>query len=102
MFTWPMAVMPPWGGSCRGIRVSADMFAGSGLRSGDANISTVAPYSQFNVGVAREFLLPDDPKLITVRFECWQYRRRPLLSAANSSGCTPAMAAASCIRAPRG
>ena len=64
-----MAVMPPSGGSWCGIRVSADMFAGSGLRSGDANISTVTPYSQFNVGVAREFLLPDDPKLITVRFD---------------------------------
>ena len=69
MFAWPMAVMPPWGGSWCGIRVSADMIAGSGLRSGDANISTVAPYSQFNVGVAREFLLPDDPKPMTVRFD---------------------------------
>ncbi len=37
------------------------MIYGSGLRSGDANISTVPPYTQFNVGIAREFLLPDDP-----------------------------------------
>jgi len=51
------------------VRLSADMIAGSGLRSGDANITTVAPYSQFNVGVAREFMLPFDPKPVTVRFD---------------------------------
>jgi len=45
------------------------MIYGSGLRSGDANISTVPPYTQFNVGVAREFLLPEDPKPMTVRFD---------------------------------
>jgi hypothetical protein len=42
-----------------GVRFSADMIARSGLRSGNANISTVALYVQVNVGVAREFLLPD-------------------------------------------
>ena len=52
-----------------GIRFSGDMIDGSGLRDGDANISTVAPYTQFNVGIAREFLLPDDPKPMTVRFD---------------------------------
>jgi outer membrane receptor protein involved in Fe transport len=52
-----------------GTRLSASMIYGSGLRSGDANISTVPPYAQFNVGVAREFLLPDDPKSMTVRFD---------------------------------
>jgi outer membrane receptor protein involved in Fe transport len=52
-----------------GTRLSADMIYGSGLRSGDANISTVAPYTQVNVGVAREFLLPDDPKPMTVRVD---------------------------------
>ena len=51
------------------MRFSADMIAGSGLRDGDANISTVAPYSQFNVGIAREFLLPFDAKPVTVRFD---------------------------------
>ena len=45
------------------------MIAGSGLRNGDANISTVAPYSQINVGIAREFLLPNDPKPMTLRFD---------------------------------
>jgi outer membrane receptor protein involved in Fe transport len=45
------------------------MIYGSGLRSGDANISTVPPYTQFNVGIAREFLLPNDPKPMTVRFD---------------------------------
>ena len=44
-----------------GTRLSADMIYGSGLRNGDANIGTVAPYAQFNVGVAREFLLPGAP-----------------------------------------
>ena len=59
----------PWSTSWCGVRFSADMIAGSGLRSGDANISTVAPYAQVNIGVAREFLLPDDPKPMTVRFD---------------------------------
>jgi outer membrane receptor protein involved in Fe transport len=45
------------------------MIYGSGLRNGDANISTVPPYTQFNVGIAREFLLPDDPKPMTVRLD---------------------------------
>jgi len=45
------------------------MIYGSGLRSGDANISSVPPYTQFNVGIAREFLLSDDPKPMTVRFD---------------------------------
>ncbi len=52
-----------------GTRLSADMIYGSGLRSGDANISTVPSYTQFNVGIAREFLLPDDPKPMTVRLD---------------------------------
>ena len=56
---------PSWCGT----RLSGDMIYGSGLRSGDANISTVPPYTQFNVGIAREFLLPDDPKPMTVRFD---------------------------------
>jgi outer membrane receptor protein involved in Fe transport len=52
-----------------GTRLSADMIYGSGLRSGDDNISTVPPYTQFNVGIAREFLLPNDPKPMTIRFD---------------------------------
>jgi hypothetical protein len=47
------------------VRFSADMIAGSGLRDGDANISKVPPYSQFDVGIAREFLLPYDAKPVT-------------------------------------
>ena len=57
--------VPSWCGT----RLSGDMIYGSGLRSGDANISTVPQYTQFNVGIAREFLLPDDPKPMTVRFD---------------------------------
>jgi len=52
-----------------GTRLSAEMIYGSGLRSGDANISTVPPYTQFNLGIAREFLLPNDPNAVTVRFD---------------------------------
>ncbi|HUZ30637.1 MAG TPA: TonB-dependent receptor [Xanthobacteraceae bacterium] len=52
-----------------GTKLSADMIYGSGLRDGDANISTVPPYTQFNIGIAREFLLPNDPKPVTVRFD---------------------------------
>ena len=52
-----------------GIRLSGDMIYGSGLRDGDANISTVPQYTQFNIGLAREFLWPLDPKPMTVRFD---------------------------------
>ena len=51
-----------------GTRFSTDMFYGSGLRSGDANISHEQPYAQFNVGLTHEFkgwnLQP-----LTVRFD---------------------------------
>jgi outer membrane receptor protein involved in Fe transport len=52
-----------------GTKLSADMIYGSGLRSGDANISTVPAYTQVNVGIKREFLLPNDPMPMTVRFD---------------------------------
>jgi len=52
-----------------GTTLSADMIYGSGLRNGDANISTVPAYTQVNVGIKREFLLPNDPKPMTVRFD---------------------------------
>ena len=52
-----------------GTKLSADMIYGSGLRSGDANISTVPAYTQFNISIKREFLLPNDPKPMTVRFD---------------------------------
>ena len=57
------------GASWCGLKLSADMIYGSGLRSGDANIGHVPPYTQFNIGIAREFLLPGDPKPMTVRFD---------------------------------
>jgi hypothetical protein len=56
---------PSWCGT----RLTGSMIYGSGLRDGDANISTVPQYTQFNVGIAREFLLPNDPKPMTVRFD---------------------------------
>jgi TonB dependent receptor len=52
----------------RGTRFSTDMIYGSGLRSGDANIGTQAPYAQFNVGISHEFESPDG-KPITARFD---------------------------------
>jgi outer membrane receptor protein involved in Fe transport len=52
-----------------GIKLSADMIYGSGLRMGDANIDTVPAYTQVNVGIKREFLLPNDPKPMTIRFD---------------------------------
>ena len=52
-----------------GIKLSADMIYGSGLRNGDANISTVPAYTQVNIGIKREFLLPNDPKPMTIRFD---------------------------------
>ena len=44
------------------------MIYGSGLRAGDANIDAVAPYAQFNVGVKRDFAMPDGQP-VTVRFD---------------------------------
>jgi outer membrane receptor protein involved in Fe transport len=52
-----------------GTKLSADMIYGSGLRAGDANIGTVPAYTQVNVGIKREFLLPNDPKPMTIRFD---------------------------------
>ena len=51
-----------------GTRYSADMIYGSGLRDGDANISTVPAYTQFNLGASHEFAMPDG-KPLTVRFD---------------------------------
>ena len=59
------ADVSPWCGTT----LSASMIAGSGLRTGDANIDTEPPYAQFNAGIAREFMLPDDPRPMTVRFD---------------------------------
>ena len=52
---------------CDGTRYSADLIYGSGLRSGDANISSQAPYAQVNAGMSHEFAMPDG-KPVTVRF----------------------------------
>jgi outer membrane receptor protein involved in Fe transport len=53
------AMWPTFNSWC-GTRLSADMIYGSGLRQGDANIDSLPPYAQVNVGVAREFFLPGD------------------------------------------
>ena len=44
------------------------MIYGSGLRNGDANIDALAPYAQFNVGLKRDFAMPDGQP-VTVRFD---------------------------------
>jgi hypothetical protein len=51
-----------------GTRFSADMFYGSGLRSGDANIGHEQPYAQFNVGITHEFQ-GFNMKPLTLRFD---------------------------------
>ena len=51
-----------------GTTFSTDMIYGSGLRNGDANIDALAPYAQFNVGLQRDFAVPDGGPL-TVRFD---------------------------------
>jgi outer membrane receptor protein involved in Fe transport len=51
-----------------GTRFSTDMIYGSGLRAGDANIGSQAPYAQFNTGLSHEFATPDG-KPVTVRFD---------------------------------
>ena len=57
-----------WWGSLCGTTFSADMIYGSGLRAGDANIDTEAPYAQFNAGLSHDFAMPDG-KPLTVRFD---------------------------------
>ena len=47
---------------------SLDMIYGSGLRAGFANTASVPAYTQFNLGLSHEFILPDW-KPFTVRFD---------------------------------
>ena len=49
-------------------RASLDMIYGSGLRNGFDNSTSLPPYSQFNLGLSHEFILPDW-KPLTVRFD---------------------------------
>ncbi len=58
----------PWWNTLCGTRLTGDMIYGSGLRTGDANISSERPYEQFNVGIARDFWMPDN-KPLTLRFD---------------------------------
>ena len=57
-----------WWDSLCGTKLSADMIYGSGLRTGDANISSEPPYAQFNASISHEFATPDG-KPLTVRFD---------------------------------
>jgi len=52
----------------QGTRFSASMVYGSGLRSGFANTDHVAPYATANIGLSREFTVPDMGKF-TARFD---------------------------------
>ncbi len=51
-----------------GTRVSADMIYGSGLRSGFANTDHVPPYTQFNLGITKDFTIISN-KPTTLRFD---------------------------------
>jgi outer membrane receptor protein involved in Fe transport len=52
-----------------GTRYSVSMIYGSGLRSGFANTDHVPPYTQVNLGVSHEYLLPGWTKPTTLRFD---------------------------------
>jgi outer membrane receptor protein involved in Fe transport len=52
-----------------GTRFSASMIYGSGLRSGFANTDHLPSYTQVNVGISREYLLPGSTKPTTLRFD---------------------------------
>jgi outer membrane receptor protein involved in Fe transport len=52
-----------------GTRFSASMIYGSGLRSGFANTDHVPSYTQVNVGLSREYLVPGWTKPTTLRFD---------------------------------
>jgi outer membrane receptor protein involved in Fe transport len=49
-------------------KASMDFIYGSGLRSGDHNATALPGYTQFNLGLSHEFILPDW-KPLTVRFD---------------------------------
>jgi outer membrane receptor protein involved in Fe transport len=52
----------------QGTKFSANMVYGSGLRSGFANTEHVAPYATANIGLSRDFTVPDLGKF-TARFD---------------------------------
>jgi len=52
----------------QGTKFSANMVYGSGLRSGFANTDHVAPYATANIGLSRDFTVPDLGKF-TARFD---------------------------------
>jgi hypothetical protein len=52
-----------------GTRFTASMIYGSGLRSGFANTDHVPAYTQVNLGVSHEYLMPGWTKPTTVRFD---------------------------------
>ena len=52
-----------------GTRFSATMIYGSGLRSGFANTDHLPSYTQVNLGISREVLLPGWTKPTTLRFD---------------------------------
>jgi outer membrane receptor protein involved in Fe transport len=52
-----------------GTRYSVSMIYGSGLRSGFANTDHVPAYTQVNLGVSHEYLMPGWTKPTTLRFD---------------------------------
>ena len=52
-----------------GTRFTASMIYGSGLRSGFANTDHVPAYTQVNLGVSHEYLMPGWTKPTTLRFD---------------------------------
>ena len=57
-----------WWNTMCGTTLTGNMIYGSGLRTGDANISSERPYEQFNAGIKRDFWMPDG-KPLTLRFD---------------------------------
>ncbi len=49
-------------------KASLDMIYGTGLRNGFDNLTSLPAYTQFNLGLSHEFILPDW-KPLTVRFD---------------------------------
>ena len=72
-----------------GTLVSADLIYGSGLRQGFANTDHVAPYTQVNLGLSREFSTPWG-KPVTLRFDVVNLLDYPTsFAAAPASACSP-------------
>ena len=78
-----------WWNSICGTTLTGDMIYGSGLRTGDANISSMRPYEQFNVGIKRDFWMPDNKPVTCASTSSTSPTRSIRSATAPASACSP-------------